>query len=80
MDLRMKGIRFPLVSVTAFLVVYAVLAWFAFDTAVLAMFAVSPFLVLWVIYRVLKDGQPSGRSFNEHFYDDWDYKRIADRD
>jgi hypothetical protein len=39
------------------------------------MFFLSPFLVIYMVYIVLKYGKPSAHTFDERFYDDWDYKR-----
>ncbi|HLO81651.1 MAG TPA: hypothetical protein VK166_11860 [Chitinophagaceae bacterium] len=74
----MKGIWFPVMFVTAFLTVYVVLSFLSFDRIVATMFFISPFLVIWMVYRVLKDGKPSGRNFSEYFYDDVDYRRLPD--
>ncbi len=45
------------------------------DEAIVAMFILSPFLVIYMVYVVLKYGEPSGSTFDEKFYDDLDYKR-----
>jgi ABC-type Na+ efflux pump permease subunit len=76
----MKGIRFPVLFVTIFLFVYVAFAYFSLDAIVMTMFSISPFLVIWMVYRVLKYGKPSGRTFSEHFYDDEEYKRVPGDD
>jgi hypothetical protein len=38
--------------------------------AIYGMFLASPFLLIWMVYVILKYGKPSGRSFDERFYDD----------
>lgn len=80
MNTYMKGIWFPVIFVSAFLAIYVLLAYFNIENVVITMFLISPFLVIWMVYKVLKDGTPSGRTFSEHFYDDSDYKRIPDQD
>jgi hypothetical protein len=80
MDRYMKGIWFPVIFVSAFLAVYVLFAYFKVENVVITMFLISPFLVIWMVYKVLKDGTPSGKTFSEHFYDDSDYKRIPDQD
>lgn len=76
----MKGLWFPISFVTIFLVVYTILAYTSgYGRAVMLMFVMSPFLVIWMVYRVLRDGKPSGREFNDYFYDDIDYKRVKDQ-
>lgn len=76
----MKGIRFPVFFVTAFLFVYTAFAYFSLDAVVVMMFSISPFLVVWMVYRVLKYGKPSGRTFSEYFYDDMHYRRVPGDD
>jgi hypothetical protein len=77
----MKSVWFPISFTSIYLVVYTILAYLSvLQDVVVIMFVLSPFLVIWMVYRVLKDGKPSGRSFSEYFYDDVDYKRIPDED
>lgn len=45
------------------------------NDVVFAMFFLSPFLVIYMAYVVLKNGRPSNSTFDEKFYDDWDYRR-----
>ena len=45
------------------------------DEFVIAMFILSPVVVIYMAYVILKYGKPSGNTFEERFYDDFDYKR-----
>ena len=76
--------RNPSISVsfvTLYLVIYALLATFtSFERGVMLMFLLSPILVLWMVYTVLKYGKPSNKRFDEHFYEDYDCKKIPDKD
>jgi hypothetical protein len=45
------------------------------ENIIFTMFFLSPFLVLYMVYVILKYGKPSPYTFEERFYDDWDYKR-----
>ena len=45
------------------------------DRLIYAMFIIAPFLLIFMVYTILKHGEPSGKTFDEQFYDDWDYKR-----
>ena len=45
------------------------------EKIVYILFFISPLLVIYMAYVVLKYGTPSGHQFNDRFYDDWDYKR-----
>ncbi len=44
-------------------------------TIIFGMLSVSPFFILYMVYSVLKYGKPSQHTFDERFYDDWDYVR-----
>lgn len=67
----MKNIRLPVCLVTICLILYTALHSSGAPLSVLMpMFVLSPFLVIWMVYRVLKDGEPSGKTFDEAFYDD----------
>lgn len=44
-------------------------------TIIFGMLSVSPFFILYMVYNVLKYGKPSQHTFEERFYDDWDYTR-----
>lgn len=76
--------RSPMLSiciVTVYLLVYAAMATFgdSYDLAML-MFIFSPFLVIWMVYNVLKYGKHSGKTFNEYFYEDNEYRKVSDND
>jgi hypothetical protein len=45
------------------------------DEAMIAMFILAPFIVIYMVYVVLKYGKPSKFTFEEKFYEDHDYKR-----
>jgi len=42
---------------------------------IFGMFLLSPFVVLYMAYVILKHGKPSSYTFEERFYDDYDYVR-----
>lgn len=72
----MKPILFPIILVTVFAVVYNLLPYLgANENQIAALFAISPFAVIWMVYRILKDGIPSEKTWDEHFYEDHPYKR-----
>ena len=39
------------------------------------MFACSPLVVITTAYVILKYGKPSVNTWDDRFYDDWNYKR-----
>lgn len=45
------------------------------DEVIIAMFIFAPFLLIYMVYVVLKFGKPSKFTFEERFYDDLDYTR-----
>ena len=65
--------------VTVFLLVYTMLStitgtdWFIF-----VMYLLSPVLVIWMVYRVLKAQVQVEETFDEQFYQDRDMKRNTD--
>ncbi len=72
----MQKIKWPIIIVTAYLVFYNSTPIFGFSPdTVIAMYIASPVLLLWMVYKILKDGVPSERTFDEYFYDDYDYRR-----
>ena len=48
------------------------------DQFIIALFIFSPFVVAYMAFVILKDGKPSDATFNERFYEDHDYEKIAD--
>jgi hypothetical protein len=42
---------------------------------IFGMFLLSPLLVIHMVYAILKYGKPSKYTFEERFYDDYDYIR-----
>ena len=45
------------------------------ESLIFGMFLLSPFIVLYMVYVILKHGKPSSYTFEERFYDDYDYVR-----
>lgn len=67
----LKSPRFALWFVSLFLLVYTAGASAGMPYGIVTfMFLLSPVLVLWLVYSVLRYGKPSGRTFDEYFYDD----------
>jgi|AntRauTorcE11897_2_1112592.scaffolds.fasta_scaffold157455_1 hypothetical protein len=66
----MDKLIFPisLVSFVAFF--YVIAAAFNFPYPLVAgLFGILPFAILWMVYKVLKDGEHSGKTFEKHFYE-----------
>ncbi|HEX6847842.1 MAG TPA: hypothetical protein VF144_12740, partial [Chitinophagaceae bacterium] len=47
------------------------------EEAIIAMFILSPFLVIYMAYVILRYGKPSKYTFDEKFYEDHEYRRDA---
>ena len=74
----MKKVSLVVVFVTIYAIIFQVSFFTGVSDAVIfisALFLFSPFLVLYMVYVILKYGKPSGNSFDEKFYDDYDCRR-----
>jgi Co/Zn/Cd efflux system component len=72
----MQKIKWPIIIVSAYLIFYQSAGFLDFSVnIIIAVYILSSVLLLWMVYKILKDGVPSGRKFDEYFYDDWDYRR-----
>ncbi len=59
-----------------FLLIYAVAVMLSATQAAILLFSLSPIIVVYVAYRILKDPEPhSGATFDDKFYEDSDYTR-----
>ena len=77
----MKNIRFPVIFTTAYLVIFTWLALFEIDELLaIILFLVSPVMVVWMVFNVLKNGEYKGPGFNERFYQDDDYEKLPEND
>lgn len=45
------------------------------DEFIIAMFILSPIVVIYMAYVILKYGKPSGHTFDERFYEDYDHRK-----
>ena len=72
----MKQLRIPVFFVSALVLIYAVSQQLGFsDDALVLFFLLLPLPVIWMVVRILKDGTPSSKTWEEHFYEDHPYKR-----
>lgn len=66
----MDKLIFPLSLVTFLLFFYIVAIAFNFPYPLIAaIFSISPIAVIWMVYKVLKDGEHTGKTFEKHFYE-----------
>lgn len=72
---KMKKPGFVIALVTIYLFTYAILGQLNIDLKIMALlFAFSPFLVIWMVYTVLKHGKYSGKELSEN--EEWGYQDI----
>jgi hypothetical protein len=68
----MKKVSVTVALVTLFVAFYNVSPYIGVpDRAILAMFCVAPLLTIYMVYVILKYGKPSGATFDEKYYEDW---------
>jgi|KBSSwiS6_1023812.scaffolds.fasta_scaffold02815_4 hypothetical protein len=48
------------------------------EKIIVVLFILSPFVVIYMVYVVLKYGKPPGKTFDERFYEDYDHTRIRE--
>lgn len=75
---RMDPIKNIVYGTTLFLISYVVLASFPAvpDRLIIGMFSLSPFLIIYMVWRVLTAGEASSETFEEAFYEDHEYERV----
>lgn len=77
----MKKDTFAVYVTSLFLLVYSFMAFSELSyQLVSAMFTISPILVIWMVYRVLKSPDEPTRTFTEYFYMDADIKPTKTKD
>lgn len=65
------AIGFSFIFITA----YALSLIYGLIPAALFFVSASPLVVLYTVYKVLKDPEEPQQSFEEFFYQDWQYRR-----
>jgi len=72
----MKKVYIAITVATLFLAVFQAARFITMPSELtVAMFLMSPFVMVLLVLVVLKYGEPSHFTFNERFYDDHNYKR-----
>jgi hypothetical protein len=69
----MKDHKFPVILVTLYLVVFAILSRLDIPlNLMLWLFAFSPLLVIWMVYRVIRYGKYTGKELKPG--EEWGYE------
>jgi hypothetical protein len=72
----MKQLKAPVFFVSILVLIYAISPQIGFsDSAVILFSLLLPVPVIWMVYRILKDGTPATKTWEDHFYEDHTYKR-----
>lgn len=72
----MNNLKTPILSSTIYIVLMAISPLFGELKITFIFFLGLPFVLVWLAVRILRDGKPSGKNFEEHFYDDKELVRV----
>ncbi|MCH8546160.1 MAG: hypothetical protein LAT54_05460 [Cryomorphaceae bacterium] len=73
----MEKIKLPIILTTIYLFLFVVISTFdALLALTFLLVSLSPIPIIWMVYRVLRDGTPSPHTFEERFYEDYEYERL----
>ncbi len=74
----MDSIKNIVLGTTLFLIAYVVLASIPSVPArlIIGLFSISPFLIIYMVWRVLTTGEASLETFENSFYEDHEYQRV----
>jgi len=70
-NIFMKALKYPIAITTLLLIVYNIMPFVGVPFAIIffTMLLLTG-LTIWMVIKILKDGKPSGRTFEDHWYDD----------
>ncbi len=75
----MKNIQTPITVTTTLFIFFIFLCGFDTDLGIiLSLFFIVNICLIWMVYQVIRYGEPSPYNFDKRFYDDADKKTIAD--
>jgi len=73
----MKNLEVPVGITSAVLFLYVISPYITPIFAVIfSLFLITNILVIWMVIRILKDGTPSTKTFDEYFYEESVTKRV----
>jgi hypothetical protein len=74
---KVKNIKWPVYLTTSYLIIYTLIAQYEpWQFIAPWLFIFSPFIVLWMVFSILKYGEPSKYTFDERFYDDMENSEL----
>ncbi len=73
----MEPVKNVVIGATLYLLAYLVLSTFQGvpHQLIIGMFSLSPFIVIYMVFRILTAGEPAQLTFEEAFYEDSEYER-----
>jgi hypothetical protein len=75
----MDKVQFSIFLTTTILLFYTISPFMGVPAALISsMFLLLNALLIWMVLRILKHGVPSGRTFNDTWYDDVNLEKIKD--
>ena len=67
----MEKIKFPIIFTTIFMFTVNLIPFLGVTPSLIAfMLLIAPAIVFWMVYKTLKDGVPSQKTFETHWYED----------
>jgi hypothetical protein len=72
----MKKVNLAIITSTVYLAFFQAAIFLGLnDSVIFGLLLVSPVIIFSLVYVILKHGKPSPYTFEERFYDDFDYIR-----
>ena len=71
----MEIVRTPLLLVALGILLAGLASLFDLDLLLTGVILTLPLVLFWMVWRVLRDNYEVAESFEERFYQDWDYRR-----
>ncbi|HEY8400128.1 MAG TPA: hypothetical protein VIK89_02640 [Cytophagaceae bacterium] len=73
----MKSDKFPIIVVSLYLLLYTISPYLNIPVKIIyLMFALSPLLLIWMVYSILKFGKYNGRALREG--EEWGYSDLPE--
>ena len=67
----MENIKFPILYTTMFVLIVNLIPFLGVAYSIIATFLFfAPFIMIWMVYKTLKEGIPSKKTFDTHWYED----------
>lgn len=72
----MESVKYPVLVATAFVIFFNLTPFLGIPYSIIAvLFVCSPFVTFWMVYKVLREGVPSEKTFDNFWYEDYQKNR-----